>query len=149
MSGDRCARHRRRVGCEPEGEEVSRMPIKTPDQIDADARRLLGAGVERAGYFFKGIVQQVLSVPAPRRKVASRAGHHYIRTATPATPGEPPRKLTGRLRASVAMEFNRSENVARVGSNVIYARVHEAGNHPFLLPTLQQYLSQIVGIIRG
>ncbi len=51
---------------------------------------------------------------------------------SPATPGAPPRKLSGRGRASVTREIDRENLVGRVGTNVPYMRKHEYTGHPWL-----------------
>jgi ParB-like chromosome segregation protein Spo0J len=68
-----------------------------------------------------------------------------------AKPGAPPRKLSGRLRTSIAVEVQGKKNAAigRVGTNVVYALPLELGGHPFLVPTLRQYLTQIRTIVSG
>lgn len=66
-----------------------------------------------------------------------------------AIPGNPPRKLSGRLRASIDYEITDDGIRARVGTNVIYARRHELGGHPFLRRTLEQFADEIESIITG
>lgn len=56
-----------------------------------------------------------------------------------ATPGAPPRKFEGRLRAGHTWERPRAtagELVRRVGTNVEYAPKHEKGIHPYFMKTL-------------
>lgn len=55
---------------------------------------------------------------------------HY--EPSPATPGAPPRKLSGRGRASVTREIDREKLVGRVGTNVPYMGRHEYTGHPWL-----------------
>jgi phage gpG-like protein len=120
----------------------------TPEQIIAEAERLTGRGVEAAMYFFAARVKEVLSVPAPRRTVIAKDGTRYYRAATKAAPGAPPRKLSGRLRTSIATEFDPVRGVGRVGSNVAYARRQEFNGHPFLMPTFEanrDNISRIIG----
>lgn len=129
------------------------MPIHTPEQVQAEASRLAGRGLAVGLKFLANRVREMLSAPAPRRIVTSGArsaapGVRYYRATTPAIPGAPPRKLSGRLRASIADEFDPNGPRGRVGTNVVYGRRHEQGNHPWLLPTLTQQfqsLEQIVG----
>ena len=64
-----------------------------------------------------------------------------------ATPGAPPRKLSGRLRASWTWEVNEDALVGRSGTNVVYARAHEKGTHPFAMATLQKYRQEIETIL--
>lgn len=65
---------------------------------------------------------------------------HY--EVSPATPGAPPRKLSGRLRASITWE-RAGPGVWRVGTNVKYGRRHELGNHPFLRITALRYKPEL------
>jgi phage gpG-like protein len=95
-------------------------------------------------------VKETLSVPAPRKRVLSRRGVYYYRATTPATPGAPPRKLSGRLRASVTRQTLDTPDgpVGRVGTNLVYARRHERGTHPFLQPTLQQHAAEVTAAMQ-
>ncbi len=129
------------------------MPIWTPEQVQKECDRLVGRGIETMARMYANLVRQTLSIPAPRRRAVAgqrsrNPGTIYYVATTPATKGAPPRKLSGRLRASIAVDFNASINVARVGTNVIYGRVHEEGDHAWLLPTLETNrmgLQQILG----
>ncbi len=84
-------------------------------------------------------LKKIVSVAAPR-KVSKTTGRVYA--ATKATPGAPPRKLTGRGRASLSYRIDQKDLVARVGTNVIYMRVHEEsppgvpGLHRYVEPTM-------------
>lgn len=127
--------------------------IVSPASLQAEVERLAGRGVHACARFFNNTVKQFISVPAPRRLATAGANsktpgvRHYVAT-TKATPGAPPRKLSGRLRASMSVDFDKAENVAYVGTNVFYGRVHEEGNHKFLIPVLQAILPQL-GIVAG
>jgi phage gpG-like protein len=126
--------------------------MMTPQTVQAEALRLAGHGLAPAAAFLAARVKEELSVPAPRRIVLGKRGKakgvRSYRAATPATPGDPPRKLSGRLRASITYEVSPDGTKARVGTNVIYGRRHEYGDHPFLVTTLLRYrgeLEQILG----
>lgn len=124
---------------------------RTPAQIDAEVQRLASRGLQAAAIWFSGRVKEVVSVPAPRTRVVSgpRSSHPgtvYYRATEEATPGAPPRKLSGRLRAGVGWQMV-DQRRARVGGNVIYMRVHELGRHPFLVPTLTRELPRLATII--
>jgi HK97 gp10 family phage protein len=54
-------------------------------------------------------------------------GAKRIYGAFPSAPGEPPHKQTGRLRSSVTYEVLDGELIARVGTNVKYAKWLELG----------------------
>lgn len=127
--------------------------IVSPASLQAEVERLAGRGIHACARFYNNSVKQFISVPAPRRLAAAGARsktpgvRHYVAT-TPATPGAPPRKLSGRLRASMAVDFDKAENVAYVGTNVFYGRVHEEGDHPFLIVVLVMILPQLA-IVAG
>jgi phage gpG-like protein len=94
-------------------------------------RRRALRGLTAAAVELQKQLKVVLSVPAPRTRVISRSGSVYYRATTPAIPGAPPRKLTGRLRASISFKIDAANLRATVGTNVIYGGRHERGNHPW------------------
>jgi len=68
---------------------------------------------------------------------------------TPSRPGKPPHVDTGRLRASITYEIDRSlfSIIGRVGTNVEYGRYLELGTsrmspRPWLRPALKRTLKQ-------
>ena len=121
------------------------------ERAKKDLSRSLGAGLRAGAIFLNNRIKEVLSIPAPRKRVTSRRGITYYRATTPATPGAPPRKLSGRLRASMTYEVETRglfDVVARVGTNVIYSKRHEHGNHKFMMVTLNAVkgdLGKIIG----
>lgn len=132
------------------------MPIRTLDQIARDAERLAGRGLLAGGTFLATRIKEVLSVPAPRRRVIagprSRVrppGTPYWVATTRATPGAPPRKLSGRLRASVMVKQPSPERVQVGVFNLVYARPLETWmNHPYLWNTFiseRDRLGRIIG----
>ncbi len=135
--------------------------------------------VKAACIYLTGEVKQVISVPAPRKRVqvntlfrsrtvsvtfnpatvtatpmmASRKTIMYVAT-TRATPLAPPRKLSGNLRRHIMWEVRTvaDEVIGRVGSNVHYARRLEMDPkhpHKYLVPTLMSRLTQINAILKG
>jgi len=64
-----------------------------------------------------------------------------------ATKGAPPRKVTGRGRASITYKVDRQKMAGYVGTNVFYMEIHEqavgraywGGTHKWVEPTLKQY----------
>jgi phage gpG-like protein len=108
---------------------------------EAQARAL-----ERIGRLLTAAIKKKLSAPAPRKKIVSPKGHIYYRATLAATAGAPPRKLTGRLRASIAFEKIDFESI-RVGTNLVYAARHEYGNHPFLNVTIEENQEKINAIV--
>lgn len=85
---------------------------------------------------------KVLSVPAPH--YISKSGR-YVATVK-ATPGAPPRKLSGVGRASLQkfVERNADDITLWVGTNNIYMAAHERkGNHVWLYKTIEKMMPLI------
>ncbi len=117
----------------------------TPDEIIARMNAEVARRLTRCAAYFAKELKVVLSVPAPRR--ISRTGRPYA--ATPAIPGAPPRKLTGRGRASIAWVLAPDKRSSAVGTNVIYMRVHETYDHKYVAPTLRRVRVRLEEILRG
>lgn len=67
--------------------------------------------------------KELLSAPGTLSIKGKKRVYGYFRSAR----GEPPRKQTGRLRASVATEVDEANLTARVGTNLFYGRILELG----------------------
>ncbi len=123
----------------------------TPQQIADEAARAAGRGLQAAAIFLTSRIKELISVPAPRVRVLGKrgkaAGILYYRATTPATPGAPPRKLSGDLRQRVTVEMGTDGLSAIVGANVPYARRHEFGGHAFLRPSLERWQGELAAII--
>jgi hypothetical protein len=119
---------------------------KLMNEVDRRAERALSAGA----ILFVNEVKQTLSVAAPRRMAVSKRGIRYPVARTRATPGAPPRLITGRLRASIAWQFLWQPDgpIVRIGTNLVYGRVHERGRHPYLVPTWQRVGSRVLAVMR-
>jgi phage gpG-like protein len=78
-------------------------------------------------------------------------GKNRVYGANPSKPGEPPRKQTGRLRASVTHEVDPDRLTGRVGTNVEYGRHLELGTRRGLLPRpwLRRAFAESMGEIRA
>lgn len=98
--------------------------------MDQLRRRAIYAAA-RVGAEITGELKRVLSVPAP-----IVPGSSPPRAATKATPGAPPRKISGRGRAATAYFVEPSADgmsvTLYVGNSVLYMGVHERGNHKWL-----------------
>lgn len=113
----------------------------------------------RAGWLAntKGIIEATAHYRSRGQKVPKtimEGGKVFIPSY--ADPGAPPRKLSGRLRASIAWETDAGlygnldyfEGAsARVGTNVPYGREHELGSHKFLIVALRSNADRIARII--
>jgi phage gpG-like protein len=100
--------------------------------------------------------KQLLSVDGTgrrTRRVRDRAGKlrkskKLVYGASPSAPGEPPRKQTGRLHASVAWEVE--DLTARAGTNVKYGRWLELATRLMAArPWLRRALKEMTGFIRA
>lgn len=105
--------------------------------------------MQKAAIYFVGKVKKKLSIAAPRKRVIGRSGVMYYRAITKASPGTPPRKLSGRLRSSITWRWSADGKSIEVGTNVFYGQILEEGNHPFLLPTLQEERNRLAEILAG
>lgn len=129
------------------------MRERTTDEIDREVRALAGRGLLVAGQYLADQIRRVLSVPAPYRVVTAgprsrTPGVKSYRALTPATPGAPPRKVSGQLRRSVAA-WEAAPGVVRVGvQRLVYARPLETRmGHPYLVPTLLANLDAVGRIV--
>ncbi len=108
--------------------------------LDLAGRRIRACAVTVANRA-KVLLSVAGTAPARGGKGPKRYG------ATRSQPGEPPRKQTGRGRASVAWEI--VGLVARVGSNVPYMRFLELGTYRIRArPWLRRALAESMGAIR-
>ncbi len=120
--------------------------IWTGDKLREQIERAAGRGVQAAAIFLVARVKEVLSVPAPRRRAKTPRGIYHVAT-TKATPGAPPRKLSGKLRASINYAMETSLR-ARVGTRIKYARPLELRmNHQFLRPTARAFRRVLLRIM--
>lgn len=122
-------------------------------QIADEIRRSLGLGMKAAAMFLASRVKELISVPAPRVRVLGKrgksAGIYYYRATEKATPGAPPRKLSGRLRAAQTWEVKEDggEIMGRVGNNVVYGRRLEFEGHSYLNPALNRWRDQLKSVM--
>lgn len=117
------------------------------DRILREVKAKARLGLKAATIFLSARVKEILSVPAPRKLVKPRFGVPYYRATSPASPGAPPRKLSGELRRSIAWEMRQNDTVGRVGTNLVYARRLEEQGHTFLTRAVQLYQDEIKTIM--
>lgn len=110
-------------------------------------QKSLVRGLKKGCIHMTNETKKLISVPAPRRRVVARDGSIYWRATTPATPGAPPRKLSGNLRRSVTYTVDENEFIGRIGTNVNYGRFLEYRNHPWLRVILQRELARATQIV--
>lgn len=131
-------------------EVAALLVAKIASQIERGA----GKGVHAAVIFLAARTRETLSVPAPRKAIrAAMVGRKKgailgYRAATRATPGAPPRKLSGRLRGSVSSRMINKYR-GEVGVSVKYGRFLEKKDHKFLQPTYEKHKADIRRIVGG
>lgn len=114
--------------------------------------------IHRAALVVSRRAKELLSVAGtavrPRATRKHRKGSR-ITGAVRSKPGEPPRKQTGRLRASVTYEADEKALTARVGTNVKYGKYLELGTkrgiapRPWLRRALAECHARIDQILGG
>jgi hypothetical protein len=132
------------------------------EEIRAQVRAEMRRRVEACAILVTNRAKELLSVPGTGQRIASRkvrlrgGSTRLLRKRStrygfaPSAPGEPPRKQTGRLRASVTRAIEGL--VARVGTNLDYGRWLELGtrlvdSRPWLRPAFLACLPQIHAIL--
>ena len=109
--------------------------------LEALAKLTMAKRLEAAAILLQNEIKQDISEPSNKG-------------ATPSAPGEPPHKDTGRLRASISREINAEELIARVGSNLAYAKFLELGTvkmaaRPFLRKAFWEHMDKLKRILEG
>ena len=116
----------------------------TTQQAMAELNRRIKRGLSAAAIECVNDTKLLISVPAPRAPVYGTVGGKRrrigYRATTRATPGAPPRKVSGQLRASTTWDLRGTgpAMVARCGVMKKYGRFLEDGNHPFLSVNLRK-----------
>jgi hypothetical protein len=141
-------------------DENEKRAAELANKIKKEVAAAAGKGLNAARIFIAGRIKEALSVPAPRKRVHSLAGHIYYRATTKAKVGDPPRKLSGRFRTSVTstmIDANTAEvgAMARGDNGFNYPKYHEikqsghpgSGLHQSFEPTIKQFHTQIVEIV--
>lgn len=141
-------------------------------KIFQEVSRGTDSSLTKVGTFLVARIKEILSTPAPRKTVVSKTGNVTYRAVTPATAGQPPRMLSGKLRSSIGSEItsiagDKSKKSIAITSNARgvpsskyprgfpYPQHHEtkdptrpgSGLHPFVLPAIQKWKKGIASII--
>lgn len=128
------------------------------DEAVDHVRSRIVARLHRAAIVVKNRAKELLSVPGTGRgngPARRGAGGRFVAMIVRSKPGEPPRKQTGRLRASVAHEVDGASLTARVGTNVEYGRHLELGTkrglrpRPWLRRALAEMQSRVLQLLAG
>jgi phage gpG-like protein len=123
------------------------------DYVEKRAGRVLA----RAAIECARRARELLSVPGTGKQPGSggKRGAKKVYNAFPSSPGEPPHKQTGRLRASVQYEVDTPNLTARVGTNLPYGLYLELGTkrglapRPWLRRALDETAAKINSILSG
>lgn len=114
--------------------------------------------IHRAALAVTRRAKELLSVAGTAVRAKATRKHRKgsrITGAVRSKPGEPPRKQTGRGRASVTYEVDEKEMTARVGTNVKYMKALELGTkkgiapRPWLRRALAECAAKIDQILGG
>lgn len=90
--------------------------------------------ITRACLTVKVRAQELLSIPGTAVSIEKGSKGKRQQDAVRSKPGEPPRKQTGELRASVTQEVDEATMTGRVGSNLKKAKALELGTSRGLAP---------------
>ena len=119
-------------------------------------RRRAVQALTRAAISVSRRAKELLSIPGTAQGREKGTGRYKrIYGAVVSAPGEPPRKQTGRLRASVTYEVDEAALEARVGTNVEYGKYLELGTkrglapRPWLRRALAEMQSRINELLSG
>ena len=102
--------------------------------------------------------KELLSVPGTAFAAGKGQKGKRLDDQVRSKPGEPPRKQTGRLRASVTHEIDEKKMTARVGTNLLYGKALELGTRKGLKPRpwlrralyeMQGKVSELLARIKG
>jgi hypothetical protein len=124
----------------------------TPDRLirGMESRQL--RALELMAIDYAGEVKRVISKPGPMKTPPTKAQAARLEAAgetrRPSLPGEPPRKRTGKLRASIAHAPREGGRIQRIGTPLRYGRDLELGNsrmkpRPYLRPTLRRMVGRL------
>lgn len=122
-------------------------------KIREEVRRAAGRGLRAGAIFLTNRLKELLSESAPRKRVLGKrgkmAGLSYYRATTRALTGAPPRKLSGRFRASQTYEVSGDGLTARIGNNAVQGRRLEDLAHPYLSVLIERFGAELGQIIGG
>jgi HK97 gp10 family phage protein len=130
----------------------------TPDASLKGTEAGMIRGLELAAIAVEGEWKRVVSKPGPMKSKPTPGQQKRLEQANEerraSKPGEPPRKRTGELRASIGHAPREGGRIQRVGSSAAKARHLEWGTsrmkpRPSLRPTFRRMLNELHGIIVG
>lgn len=127
---------------------MAKVSIKRSGIPKQQLRLLIQGNLQNAGRYSVKQIRKKLNVRQP----VVRTARGELRGLDPSLPGEPPKRVTGRLRRSVyAVGFPTSKYITlRVGATAPYTSTLEPPgrlNRPFLLSTLMERRRSIQRIL--
>jgi HK97 gp10 family phage protein len=127
----------------------------TPDQFVKGMEARHAKALELMAIAYEGDVKRALSKPGPMKSKPTRGQRARLTNAKEqrraSLPGEPPRRRTGALRASIGHASREGGRIQRVGSSMPYSRPLEWGTarmkpRPFFRPTLRRNIKRYTDI---
>lgn len=128
------------------------------DEAMAHVRARAVRGLARAAITVARRAKELLSVAGTAVRTGAGRGKRKgsrVYGAVRSKPGEPPRKQTGRLRASVTYEVDEKTLTARVGTSLKYGKHLELGTRkglaprPWLRRALAECRAKIMQLLAG
>lgn len=107
----------------------------TRAQIQAYVRARVSRGIRAAAPFMRDMLKRTVGVQAPRKRSSSAVCGW--RAITAATPGAPPRRVSGCGQQSIY--YKRTKNGVSFRARRRYMMILEHKNHPWLQLTINKY----------
>lgn len=115
--------------------------------------------LEIAGRIYRDFIRTKISIPnvtaaALAKAMAGKRISKSARGGNPSVAGDYPKKLTGHLRRNIQMEIDTVKMIARVGTNVLYAKFLEMGtrkmkSRPFMQKALKECFSRLKKVLES
>jgi hypothetical protein len=118
-------------------------------RIAVQVNKRAATGAASVAIFFAARLKEIVSTPAPRKRVKDRSGNISYRATVRAISGAPPRKLSGKLRQGITYSLQGGSGRKATGAVVgvkarsergyNYPRHLEDTDHSFVAPTVRKY----------
>jgi hypothetical protein len=116
--------------------------VMTPAEIRDYVQRRLNRGIRSAGPFIVERLKAVVGIQAPRK----RGGPNGWIATTRATPGAPPRRVSGLGQKSIYWRRTKKGGIAW-GAKKPYMMILERKGHPWLHMTVRKYFAEVLQIL--
>lgn len=111
-----------------------------------DLREVAGNGLEAGLHYLCRQVKKTLGTPAVYQR--SSLGRFTSRPV-PATPGAPPRRISGHLQRSFKVKMSKAKMVGTIRSDIVYASPLETWmNHPYFAKTLKREQAKMAKVMQ-